>query len=197
VLANGRHEQSDENWKCPRAVHVLMLVMTWLVLASVACASSPESRLASAPGASTSSPSPPILLVALPAPPLASATDAIVAKPACGEVMMRVPFCDALAEVWRAVKSDGEVRRRLRKGSTDTTAALVGIEMACHAHPTWHEDCAGNPLGQSDVLVDCRVYIGYEYGDREHDMMPYLRGSRGRECSVRLRLSSVANPFRR
>lgn len=140
-----------------------------------------------------SSPSPPIRHLAPPAPPLASATAAMVARSACGGVMMRGSFCDALAEVWRAVKSDGEVRRCLQKGSTDTTSALVGVEMACHAHPTWHEDCGGNPPGQSDVLVDCRLYLGNEYSDRDHDMMAYLRGVAAAvaACDPTLRASPI------
>lgn len=153
-----------------------MLIAASSVLASIACASSPENRPATAPKTTTSPPPPLILDVTTPAPPLASSTDAASATPACGGVMTRGSFCDALSEAWGAVKSDGEVRRCLQKGSTKTTTALAGIETECHAHRPRHEDCAGNPPGQSDVIVDCRVYIGYEYGDKAHDMMPYLRG---------------------
>ena len=161
----------------PRAVRAVMLIAASSVLASLACASSPENRPVTAPRATTSSSSPPLILDVLTSTPsLAYAGDAATVRQACGGVTMRGSFCDALSEAWRVVKSDGEVRRCLERGSTKATSALAGIGMQCHAHPPWQADCAGNPPGQSEVIVDCRFYIGYEYGDKEHDMMPYLRG---------------------
>jgi len=88
---------------------------------------------------------------------------------------MRGSFCDALGELWRVAQSDGAMQRCLVESTAHATSALPGIVMYCSAHHPWGPDGAGNPPGQSDVVVTCRLVLNYEYGDKNHDLTPYVQ----------------------
>lgn len=158
-----------------RTINAIQGVIAIGISTSIACAISPPKNAVNAPM---------VQLPPLPSPvsDAGSVTaDPATAKSECAGLMQRGSFCDALREVRRAIMSDGEARSCLMGGSRRATSALPAITMACHAHQQWSKDCAGNPPGQNDVIVDCRFYIGdgdqlgYEYDDRNHNITDYLR----------------------
>ena len=138
-------------------------ITTALAVAVMACAS--------LPGSGTAPPSAPMIVdVAAPATP----SDAGHAPPVCKTAFMHGSFCDELGELWRVVESEGAMRRCISGSTEHATSALPGIVMYCQAKGHLDPDCAGNPPPQSDVVAKCRLFIHYQYGDKNHDLTPYV-----------------------
>ena len=138
-------------------------ITTALAVAVMACAS--------LPGSGTAPPSAPMIVdVAAPATP----SDAGHAPPVCKTAFMQGSFCEELGELWRVVQSDGAMRRCISGTAEHATSALPGVVMYCHAQDPFQPDCAGNLSAQSDVVAKCRLVIHYEYGDKNHDLTPYV-----------------------
>lgn len=155
-----------------KAIQVLIAIGLFV---SIACATSTEKKLVNVPMV-------PVSTMASPLSDASSAAaDAAIKRLECGGLMQRGSFCDVLTEVRRAMKTDGDGRRCLWRRVRKATSALPGIGMWCQAYRPLHNDCAGNPPGQSDAVAHCAFYIGddehlgYEYDDRSHDILNYLR----------------------
>jgi hypothetical protein len=140
------------------------VITTAMVVAVMACASPRESRIAS--------PSAPTIVDISNS---ARSTDAGLTSPACKTAFMHGSFCEELRELWRVVQSESAMRRCLAGTTEAATSALQGIVMVCQTHRPWGPDCAGNPPGQSDYIVECRLVINYAYGDKNHDLTPYVQ----------------------